>query len=50
MQNKNGLEICRIALQRKALLKVYKTLGSNRSGVSDLKFQGPKKGRKTAEI
>ncbi len=41
MQNKNGLEICRIALQRIALLKVYKNSGPNRSGVSDLRFRGP---------
>ncbi len=37
MQNQNGLKICRIALQRKALPKVYKNLGPNPSGISDLR-------------
>ncbi len=43
MQNKNGLEICGITLQMKTLLKVYKTPGPNRSGMSDLKFRVLKK-------
>ncbi len=50
MQNKNGLETCRIALQRIVLLKVNKTPGPNRSGISDLRFRGPKKGPTTAQI
>ncbi len=50
MQNKNGLEICRIALQRIVLLKVYRNPGPNRSGIGDLKVRGPKKGPKTAQI
>ncbi len=50
MQNKHGLEICRIALQRIVLLKVYENPGPNRSGIGDLKFRGPKKGPKTAQI
>ncbi len=50
MQNKTGLEICRIALQRIVLLKVYKKPGPNRSGISDLKFRGQKKCPKTAQI
>ncbi len=50
MQNKNGLKICGIILQRIALLKVYKNPGQHRSGISDLKFRGPKKGPKTAKI
>ncbi len=37
MQNENGLNVCGIALQRIALLKVYKHSGSNPSGIRDLK-------------
>ncbi len=43
MQNKNGLEICRIALQGIALLSVYINPGPNRSGISDLKIRVVKK-------
>ncbi len=50
MQNKNGLKVCRIALQRKALLKVYKTPGPNPSGIKDLRqclnFEGQQKVQK----
>ncbi len=37
MQSKDGLEICRIALQREALLKIYKYHDPNRSGISNLR-------------
>ncbi len=37
MQNKNGLPICRIALQRKALLNFYKIPGPNPPGIRDLR-------------
>ncbi len=43
-------KICRIALQRIVLLKVYKNPGPNRAGIGDLKFRGPKKGQKAAQI
>ncbi len=33
-----------------ATLKVYKNPGPNRSGISDRKYRGPKKGPKTARI
>ncbi len=37
MQSKNELNICGIALQRIALLKVYKNPGPNPSGIRDLR-------------
>ncbi len=45
-QNKIELKICRVALQRKVLLEVYKNPGPNRPGIGDLK-KGPKKGPKS---
>ncbi len=42
MQNKTGLNICRIALQMIALFKIDKNPGPNRSGINELKFPGSK--------
>ncbi len=53
-QNKNGLNICRIALQRIALLQVQKIHGPTPSGISDFNqcpnFEVQKSGKKQASI